>query len=108
MHITDENSNPNLKDQLSKVELNKVPDAHFIIRENEIDDAKKVDLDSINNKWAEQYRKEQREQMELEIKAETARVKAEILNKYKAEESAEAKRRAEYLRMAQAISKLRY
>ena len=45
---------------------------------------------------------------ELEIKAETARVKAEILNKYKAEESAEAKRRAEYLRMAQAISKLRY
>lgn len=108
MHITDENHNTDLDNLLSKVKINEPPTPNITIRQSEIDDAKKVDLDSINNKLAEQYRKEQREQMELEIKAETARVKAEILNKYKAEESAEAKRRAEYLRMAQAISKLRY
>ena len=108
MHITDENSNPNLDDLLSKVELNKVPDAHFRIRKSEIDDAKRVDFDSLQKKWTEQRRQEQKDKMNLEIEAETARVRAEILNKYKAEESAEAKKRAAYLKLAQAISKLEY
>ncbi len=108
MHITDENSNPNLDDLLSKVELNKVPDAYFRIRENEIDDAKRVDFDSLQKKWVEQRRQEQKDKMNLEIEAETARVRAEILQKYKAEESKEAKKRAAFLKMAQAISKLQY